>query len=175
MPPSNACPHPAQLQKLIAGHLPPDEQGEISRHLDGCASCQALLEHLTGGRESWHDIARQLGQPRAAVDPVLADAMARLQAEPHRVETAAERRDADSSALDFLEPAAKPGQIGRLDDYEILEVVGRGGMGVVLKAYDPALHRVVAIKVMAPQLASNSAARHRFKREVKAAAPLNND
>src|SRR5262249_6373260 len=53
--------------------------------------------------------------------------------------------------LDFLDPSDKPGSIGRLGHYEVREVVGRGGMGLVLRAFDEALHRVVAIKVMAPQ------------------------
>src|SRR5262249_53759651 len=38
-------------------------------------------------------------------------------------------------SLAFLVPSRKPGSLGRLDHYEVLEVVGHGGMGVVLKAF----------------------------------------
>jgi WD40 repeat protein/tRNA A-37 threonylcarbamoyl transferase component Bud32 len=77
--------------------------------------------------------------------------------------------------LDFLAPSQKPGALGRLGHYEVLEVVGRGGMGVVLKAFDEKLHRVVAIKVLAPQLATSATARQRFVREAQAAAAVRNE
>ena len=48
-------------------------------------------------------------------------------------------------------------------------------MGIVLKAFDPALHRVVAIKVLAPQLATSGSARQRFAREARAAAAVRNE
>lgn len=77
--------------------------------------------------------------------------------------------------LDFLTPSAKPGHLGRLGHYEVMEVIGRGGMGVVLKAFDEKLHRVVAIKVMAPALASSATARKRLIREAQAAAAVRNE
>jgi WD40 repeat protein len=77
--------------------------------------------------------------------------------------------------LDFLTPSEKPGHLGRLGHYEVTEVIGRGGMGVVLKAFDETLHRVVAIKVMAPQLATSATARQRFTREAQAAAAVRNE
>src|SRR5438477_1196364 len=50
-----------------------------------------------------------------------------------------------------------------------------GGMGIVLRAFDDKLHRVVAIKVMAAQLATNATARKRFQREAQAAAAVSHD
>jgi serine/threonine protein kinase len=74
--------------------------------------------------------------------------------------------------LDFLEPPSRPGSLGRLGHYEVLEVVGRGGMGIVLRALDEKLHRTVAIKVMAAELAASASARKRFTREARAAAAV---
>ncbi|HEY7307744.1 MAG TPA: protein kinase [Gemmataceae bacterium] len=81
----------------------------------------------------------------------------------------------DGGGLDFLAPSQKPGSLGRLGHYEVLEVVGRGGMGMVFRAFDDKLQRVVAIKALAPQLATSSAARRRFVREAQAAAAVTHD
>ena len=59
--------------------------------------------------------------------------------------------------------------------YEILEVLGRGGMGVVLKARDPALDRTVAIKVLTPALRTARNARRRFAREARAVAAVGHE
>lgn len=79
---------------------------------------------------------------------------------------------AASDTLDFLDPCDTPDRLGRLAQYEILDVLGRGGMGIVLRGLDAKLNRVVAIKVLAPQLAANATARRRFLREAQAAAAV---
>lgn len=77
--------------------------------------------------------------------------------------------------IDFLTPSDKPGCLGTLGHYEIVSVVGRGGFGVVFRAYDTKLNRVVAIKAMAPEIATNRMAVQRFSREAQAAAAVTHE
>jgi serine/threonine-protein kinase len=79
---------------------------------------------------------------------------------------------ANEFAVDFLEPTEDSQMLGRLGEYEIVEVIGRGGMGIVLKGYQRELHRHVAVKVMSPHLATSGAARRRFAREAWATAAV---
>ncbi len=83
--------------------------------------------------------------------------------------------DDEESLLELLHPPTRPGALGRLEHYEVLEVLGKGGFGIVLKAFDDMLHRIVAIKIMAPRLASTSPARKRFLREARAAAAIRHE
>ena len=56
--------------------------------------------------------------------------------------------------------------------YRIDELIGRGGMGVVYRAYDLRLKRTVALKLMAPELALDQRFRERFSREAELAMSL---
>ncbi len=60
-----------------------------------------------------------------------------------------------------------------LGHYEIVEELGRGGMGVVYKGYEPALGRYVAIKELSPALAHDANLVERFLREARSMAVLN--
>ncbi len=50
-------------------------------------------------------------------------------------------------------PSDDPQSLGRLGAYELVGIVGRGGMGIVFKAFDRALNRFVAIKILDPLIA----------------------
>ncbi|MCF6386557.1 bifunctional serine/threonine-protein kinase/transporter substrate-binding domain-containing protein [Mycobacterium sp. MBM] len=57
--------------------------------------------------------------------------------------------------------------------YRLQELIGRGGMGEVYRAYDTKTDRIVALKVLPPQLAQDAVFQQRFRRESQAAAGVN--
>jgi hypothetical protein len=159
-----------RLRLLLEDALTTPKQAEVIQHLDECAPCQDALEKLAADRHLWNELPflndwdNQGPEESPWVD--------------HKMPTlpviGKQKIDAQggSFALDFLDPAEKPEHVGRLDRFAITAFLGRGGMGVVLKAFDAGLNRPVAIKVLAPYFASSGAARQRFDREAKAAATV---
>jgi len=172
-----------QLELALADLLLPAQSDELSQHLQGCPHCRAELEQLAGGGQWWSEAQTFLSSSEelVAVDDSHVVGTLRVPSGNHDtsgngtrgVPTASD--DNDSPPLDFLSPSDRPGMLGRLGNYEIEEVIGRGGMGIVLKAQDPALDRRVAIKVLAGHLAASAAARKRFEFEAKAAAAVVHD
>src|SRR5215467_4976122 len=63
-----------------------------------------------------------------------------------------------------------PATIGK---YRVVDRIGRGGMGMIFKAHDPVLDRLVALKVISPEVEVSDELRTRFFREAKACAKLN--
>ncbi|MCA9150573.1 MAG: serine/threonine protein kinase, partial [Planctomycetales bacterium] len=68
-----------------------------------------------------------------------------------------------------------PAYLGKLHHFQISRVIGQGGMGIVLEAFDTHLHRTVALKVLNPQYQSHDVARQRFCREGRAAAAISHE
>ena len=73
-------------------------------------------------------------------------------------------------ASDERTEPTRPRRLGR---YELLERIGKGGMGVVYRARDTQLERLVALKTIVTELADEEETRQRFIREARAAADLN--
>ena len=81
----------------------------------------------------------------------------------------------DEVPLGFLAPATRADSLGRIGHYEVLQVLGQGGFGIVFRAFDDVLHRVVAVKVLSPQMAATSPARKRFLREARSSAAVRHE
>jgi serine/threonine protein kinase len=162
------------LRQVLRDGLPTSRQSRLEEHLATCADCRLELDRLAGGGDWRSEVRKHLSS--AEIPPY------------HPEDTRSKSTpgtwtrddygwgghdDGDAGdKLDFLEPSDDPTKLGRLGSYEIDSVIGRGGMGIVLKAFDAALNRHVAIKVLAAQLATNGSARKRFSREAQAAAAV---
>lgn len=75
----------------------------------------------------------------------------------------------------IIQPPSRPGSKGRLAHYEIIDVLGRGASGTVLKAVDTKLERLVAIKILAAEMSASSPARKRFLREARSSAAIRHE
>jgi serine/threonine-protein kinase len=157
---------------LLDNSLPEAEQTSLNRHVDACEACQRTLESLVAGKESWDGVARRLANAGESATPALADVMALAKQSAETITSGGTSSAEADLPLNFLQPSDHADSLGRLGGYEILQVIGRGGFGVVLKALDTSLRRIVAIKVLSPSLAANASARRRFVREARAAAAV---
>jgi WD40 repeat protein len=183
MKPCSTCLQPEELQDLVAGRAPATEQTNLVAHLDGCPTCQERLDRLSGGGELGPALLHVDRRP--ASDSAYWPALAQLQRDvafanaPTRAELATEGvgvlEHGEEVALDFLSPPDNPGQLGKLDHFDVVGVIGRGGMGIVLHGFDPCLQRAVALKVLEPRLARNELARQRFCREARTAARITHE
>ena len=174
MEPQDTCTQSQQLTDLIQGLLSDEKDAMLREHVEVCSACQEELQRLVGADETADSVSDHLRKPRGTSDSALLDVIDRLKTPPWEDQAEAEEPEGDLP-LDFLDPSDEPNSLGRLAQYEITEVAGQGGMGIVLKGIDTKLSRVVAVKVLAPVLASNPTARRRFLREAKAAAAVSHD
>ncbi|HEV3257931.1 MAG TPA: serine/threonine-protein kinase, partial [Gemmataceae bacterium] len=156
-------------ETIFTTALEKQDPAERAGYLDeSCAGDLALRQRVEALLQSHRELGSFMDRPPLQGDEARLTGPGETHADPGDGEH-------DVPILDFLAPSGKPGSLGRLDHYEVLAVVGGGGMGIVLKAFDEVLQRVVAIKVMAPQLAITASARKRFMREAQAAAAIRDE
>jgi serine/threonine-protein kinase len=161
------CPNITTLRDLAAGSLSRDDADRVREHLVLCQQCRGAMRRLEAGDAA---PAPSGDLPETARDP---ESSATSAYEVPTQTTPVPPGCEDPPNLSFLAPTARPDSLGRIAHYEILRILGGGGMGIVLKGFDPKLDRVVAIKLIDSRMASSERARRRFLREARSAAAIN--
>jgi len=143
--------HRDNVARFLAGLLNTKEESTFVDHLETCPDCREWLEEDSGSDQHWQ-WARELlslSRDRAASQAKSVE----RSAEAALLEAAWPWELVDRSALSFLAPSDDPAMIGRVGPYEISGLLGRGATGIVLKGFDRALNRNIAIKVLDPAAA----------------------
>jgi serine/threonine protein kinase len=179
------CPEPRELERLTRGQLSDSESERLSMHVLACTSCALRLDSLLAKDPLLpilHGFPVRPPDSRFVQDMVekLVDQRPTPGSFWAAADSSAEKatavpQDVTQELYEFLAPPQGPGEIGRLGDYRIRQVLGMGGMGIVFEAEDPHLERPVAVKTLKPKLAVSASARRRFLREARAAAALTHD
>jgi hypothetical protein len=172
----------AAVESLLFAALEKPTAAERSAFLDsacgGDAELRSQVEKLLSAHANVGNFLQKPVVERLDAVPELANNTQTFDASPARKEDALEDTEGDGVSddkdipLNFLLPSPRPDSLGRIGHYEVLQVLGKGGFGIVLRAFDETLQRVVAIKVLAPALAATSPARKRFVREARSSAKV---
>jgi serine/threonine-protein kinase len=158
------CPTGDALFAFAVGRLRADTRHAIAGHIDGCAACLAHLNQLHGQDDPLLAVLRQ---------PLPSDLFTRVVATPWPgpVETGP-----NGPAAAGPSPAAPAGTAGAdwpvIPGYQVLDELGRGGMGVVYCAFDPALQRRLAVKVLREEHRGQPELEQRFREEAQLTGQL---
>jgi serine/threonine protein kinase len=178
------CPDRDLLSSHLLGKVWGAQAETIDRHVAACSSCLNVARQISV-EDEFTQILRK-GKPEIEGSEsevaVLIERGKQILAEAETFQSqdtlrpgASDEGDAPCEDLSFLAPPERPDEIGRLGGYRVLEVLGVGGMGIVFRAEDPRLERLVALKAMRPAVAASRSAKDRFLREAKATAAIDHD
>jgi hypothetical protein len=163
------CPSEEQFRRFLDQQLADNQGAAVVAHVETCLVCQALLARLSGAVPGidWR-LLRASGPEHAAQSDT--DLVRRLERTPPETGPDALL----GPAILFPDTPTDKGPLGQLDNLHMRKELGRGRFGVVYEAVDE-LDRVVAVKVLRPELASDPRERARFEQEARTAAALRHD
>ncbi len=164
------CPPRSALLGFVSGALLEPEMRATEDHLATCLDCARELDTIT--REQ---LAGLGPVPHAAATEPASPALAELMETAFDGFSRSSRQSAEAAVLAAFDPPQRDGSLGRFAGYDVMEIAGSGGMGVVLKAHDPTLHRDVALKILSPNRAWNDTDAERFLHEARTIASLQHD
>lgn len=164
------CPSGDLLRRFVDGTAAPDEEALVERHLDRCQACGQHVDALARGLEPGETLRKPPPEDSnadwEAIQAAGIPPLPQGQSQPDAVVLADGLR---------LAPPRGPQYLASLGRFDVIDVLARGGMGTILRAWDGQLHREVALKLISPRWAEDPVARQRFLQEARAAASLRHD
>ncbi len=186
------CPAPETLAQLLTSEMEASLLEQLEEHLENCPDCQHRLDEMTNASNPFQ---RQESESNAAVDgqpvtptvpppsePSVFNEQFRQRLKDHfaahfsgdfgaapRFDLPAQPAVGSADNFPSLGPPQHLDDLGQFDRFRILRILGKGGMGVVLHAFDTGmLNSPVALKLMRPEMAAVPRQRKRFLREARA-------